>query len=509
MSISIGDPGFYGRLDIERHAHRNEYWACGRPVYFIDDDWYRDVYAPAIANTILLAATRIARRWSFASRRITNIVNTTTNRPKSISATNAMTTTGGNPTTGASMTTGMSMTEVLSPITVSDHIAPRAHAAQTSCRRRQDATSNANARRPVLSSFLDAPPRRSRQRLHHLDGGHHAAPISFKRTLTQPTRGTATCSPPFSKEQLPEYTHYTMVTNVIRHFERFKRGEKVLFHLVFYKTPERQEFMHFSIPSLLTMPAVLIVRKEKLAEFHHEGHIRLEDVLHDENIIIGLSKDRSYGNSVDAVLKKYSNRKNLVIFSGQELSENFFKMLMLDRLDGLIGRPTRLCIRRKNWVCDQIATLLIEEKPTGLRGMVLFCGLFKNEWGRNVIEKLIAFSSPNVPLSATARPMNNGSTKIAGSGTGRSTSRSFLTRRSSNSAARPAPPALPHPICFFVWRFSEKLFCTTGGPQPAASHSFQSDTPGLHVSPRALQAAAAHSRRRAACPRRVGRPTAG
>lgn len=82
VSISIGDPGFYGRLDIGNyppprliyeepiivrrvttwyppiylrvpprhirnwHQHCNEYGACGRPVYFIDDDWYRDVYAP-------------------------------------------------------------------------------------------------------------------------------------------------------------------------------------------------------------------------------------------------------------------------------------------------------------------------------------------------------------------------------------------------------------------------------------------------------------------------------
>ena len=190
------------------------------------------------------------------------------------------------------------------------------------------------------------------------------------------------------KERLPEYTHYTMVTNVIRHFDRFKQGEKVC-SIGLYKTPERQEFMYFSIPSLLTMPAVLIVRKEKLAGFTHEGHIRLEDVLGDENIIIGLSKDRSYGNSVDAVLKKYSNRKNLVIFSGQELSENFFKMLMLDRLDGLIGLPDEAMYQaEKLGLRDQIATLLIDENQQGYEGWFCFVGCSKNEWGRNVIEKI-------------------------------------------------------------------------------------------------------------------------
>lgn len=82
VSIRIGEPGFYGRLDIGgyerprlinsrpvivtrgyRYAapvyvrvppghQRNwkkycgRYDACGRPVYFVRDEWYRDVYAP-------------------------------------------------------------------------------------------------------------------------------------------------------------------------------------------------------------------------------------------------------------------------------------------------------------------------------------------------------------------------------------------------------------------------------------------------------------------------------
>lgn len=81
VSIHIGEPGFYGRLDIGgyqprviysqpvvvEHRHRHlapiyvrvppghqknwkkhcgRYDACGRPVYFVRDDWYRNVYAP-------------------------------------------------------------------------------------------------------------------------------------------------------------------------------------------------------------------------------------------------------------------------------------------------------------------------------------------------------------------------------------------------------------------------------------------------------------------------------
>lgn len=83
ISVRIGHPGFYGILDIgnayrprvvysqpvvvtrghRRGApvylrvprahytswgrHCGRYGACGRPVYFVQDDWYRSVYVPA------------------------------------------------------------------------------------------------------------------------------------------------------------------------------------------------------------------------------------------------------------------------------------------------------------------------------------------------------------------------------------------------------------------------------------------------------------------------------
>ena len=85
VSVSIGQPGFYGRIDIgnapqprliyaepviiqrsavvyerqpiylrvppghEKHWDKNcrKYNACGQPVYFVQDGWYRNDYAPA------------------------------------------------------------------------------------------------------------------------------------------------------------------------------------------------------------------------------------------------------------------------------------------------------------------------------------------------------------------------------------------------------------------------------------------------------------------------------
>ncbi|HEY5635181.1 MAG TPA: hypothetical protein VIT02_15610 [Burkholderiaceae bacterium] len=86
VSISVGEPGFYGRIDIGNvvrpqviyaepvvihrapaavaipapvymhvppgHAknwarHCGKYGACGQPVYFVQERWYSEVYAPS------------------------------------------------------------------------------------------------------------------------------------------------------------------------------------------------------------------------------------------------------------------------------------------------------------------------------------------------------------------------------------------------------------------------------------------------------------------------------
>ena len=82
VSISVGQPGFYGRIDLGRAPpprlvyaepvwvrrgpayvepvylrvppghqrnwgrHCQRYDACGQPVYFVRDDWYRGTYVP-------------------------------------------------------------------------------------------------------------------------------------------------------------------------------------------------------------------------------------------------------------------------------------------------------------------------------------------------------------------------------------------------------------------------------------------------------------------------------
>jgi len=188
--------------------------------------------------------------------------------------------------------------------------------------------------------------------------------------------------------QLPEYTHHRLQTNVVRHFDMFRKGDKVC-SIGLYRTPEREEFLSFSIPSLLTMPPALIVRRDKLQQFGLANNCSLAKLLHNEKFRLGLSKDRSYGKQLDSELRKHPDRANIIRFSGQELGENYYKMLMLDRLDGLLGLPDEAVYRAEQMgIRDQIATVLLQENQQNYEQWYCAIACPKNQWGHAVIHKI-------------------------------------------------------------------------------------------------------------------------
>lgn len=189
------------------------------------------------------------------------------------------------------------------------------------------------------------------------------------------------------EQQLPDYDHHRLVTNVIRHFAMFKRGDNVC-SVGLYRTPEREEFLHFSIPSMLTMPPVLVIRKNHLHRYAGEG-VSLAELLRNREFRLGLSSDRSYGAALDAVLRQTPPTTNRLLFSGQELGENYLKMLLLDRIDGLLALPDEAMYHAENMgIREQIALVPLSENQQTPAEWMCMVACPKNEWGRGVIDRI-------------------------------------------------------------------------------------------------------------------------
>jgi len=190
------------------------------------------------------------------------------------------------------------------------------------------------------------------------------------------------------KENLPEYTHDEMEANLSRHYYNFKQGQKVC-NVGLYKTPEREQFLYFSIPSFFTLPTVLIIKKDRFADFGNSKTVKLDTLLKSGKVIIGIAKNRSYGRYVDAILDNYREEGNIFVFEGEELSRNFFQMLRLDRLDALISLPEEAIYQAEELgIKDDIMTLTIEENQVGYESWLGYVGCSKTQWGKKLIERI-------------------------------------------------------------------------------------------------------------------------
>ena len=189
------------------------------------------------------------------------------------------------------------------------------------------------------------------------------------------------------KENMPEYTHDTITANLARHFYNFEQGQKVC-NVGLYRTPEREKILYFSLPSFFTLPTVLVIKKDRYADFGGSKTIHLETLLK-KGMIIGRAIKRSYGKDVDAVLDKYQDQNSLFIFEEDEFSHNFFQMLQLGRLDAMISLPEEAMYQaEKLGIKDTIMTLTIAENQRGYDSWLSSVGCSKTEWGKKIIDKI-------------------------------------------------------------------------------------------------------------------------
>jgi uncharacterized protein (TIGR02285 family) len=190
------------------------------------------------------------------------------------------------------------------------------------------------------------------------------------------------------KTHLPQYQHTHMQANITRHYQQWKQGEKAC-SVGMYKTPERLEFTYYSIPSVFTLPPVLIIHKDRFPAFGSNKMVSLAKILQDGKLIVGRSNNRSYGVEIDSALKTYSNDKNTFAYEGPELSLNLFKMLQAGRIDALPGLPEEaMYLAETMGIRDQIMTLAIEENQGNPEGSLSYVACSKNAWGKTAIETI-------------------------------------------------------------------------------------------------------------------------
>lgn len=189
-------------------------------------------------------------------------------------------------------------------------------------------------------------------------------------------------------EKLPQYEHEHLQATISRHYQQWKQGENAC-SLAMYKTPERDEFVYFSKASVFTLPPVLIITKDRFQDFGGKKVVSLAELLQQGKMVIGRSKNRSYGAEFDKMLDTYGNDKNIYAYEGPELSLNLFKMLLAGRLDALPALPEEaMYLAETMGFLDKIMTISVSENLQDLQSMLTYVACSKTDWGKKTIEAI-------------------------------------------------------------------------------------------------------------------------
>ncbi len=190
-------------------------------------------------------------------------------------------------------------------------------------------------------------------------------------------------------ENLTGYRHDKMMGNLARMYHEFKQGRRVC-NVALFKTPERQQFMVFSIPSTFTLPNGLITLKKRWHRFGSATEIRLESVLQTD-LRLGISRSRSYGKAIDAVLKNAEGSDRIFVHSGKDVFESLLRMLLSDRLDCMLGLPEEVIyVAEKMGVEDRIVTIALAENQGTYDAWLGHVACSRTPWGERIIGRINA-----------------------------------------------------------------------------------------------------------------------
>ncbi|THB76249.1 MAG: hypothetical protein D3926_18175 [Desulfobacteraceae bacterium] len=185
---------------------------------------------------------------------------------------------------------------------------------------------------------------------------------------------------------MPGYTHKMVLAQPARIFADYKNGERYLAYGP-VKTPERETYMVFSLPCRLVFTDGVIMDANRAQQYLQGAKISLEKLLSDPQMIMGHSKDASYGQEIDGILKKYEGRFQQEVVTGEESEFRQIKMIQSGRIDWMIWDPLGVVpLLNKADPDHKLGIYEIAEKKNTL----VFAHITapKNEWGIQMIRRI-------------------------------------------------------------------------------------------------------------------------
>ncbi|CAI3795686.1 hypothetical protein GLGCALEP_01352 [Pseudomonas sp. MM221] len=139
--------------------------------------------------------------------------------------------------------------------------------------------------------------------------------------------------------QMPEYDHSIVRVNRARGIQMLQDRNSFTCDPTLLWTPERAEYVRFSMPSLGVLSGGLVLRKENqalLAPYLDGQQVDLHGLLSESQLKLGIVAERSYGTEIDAILHDLPDAA-LSRHYGNDATANLLQMQKLGRLRMVLG----------------------------------------------------------------------------------------------------------------------------------------------------------------------------
>ncbi|WEK30032.1 MAG: TIGR02285 family protein [Candidatus Pseudomonas phytovorans] len=144
---------------------------------------------------------------------------------------------------------------------------------------------------------------------------------------------------PLLIEQMPEYDHSIVRVNRARGIQMLQDRNSFTCDPTLLWTPQRAEYVRFSMPSLGVLSGGLVLRKENqalVAPYLDGQEVDLHGLLSQTPLKLGIVAERSYGTQIDAILSQLP-ATSLSRHYGNDATANLLQMQQLGRLRMVLG----------------------------------------------------------------------------------------------------------------------------------------------------------------------------
>lgn len=189
--------------------------------------------------------------------------------------------------------------------------------------------------------------------------------------------------------RMPEYNHQIMHVNRARGTQMLQDPEVFACDPTLLWTPERDKTILFSIPTYATPGNGVTIERSNHKRFApylgDDGHLDLAAVLASNTVKVGIVGERSYGPTIDKIIRSTTQPDNLILHYGNAAVGSMLQMERMDRFQAIISYwpEARFHAQQQGIALDDLEFFPVKDAP---KYQFAHIGCSKTDKGRAAIE---------------------------------------------------------------------------------------------------------------------------